>query len=301
MLLKRTLGIAVATVAVLGCAHPVSATRPAVKPGVTQQAAAKCSVRTTAADAAATARPGDVVCLTDARKASRLKITKGGTAEKPVVYDGGGTTEVGGIDIDADHVVVQGYVMNQPSAPGVRMTGNNNTLQNNKISKPKGGDGDGIRFFGDHLKILHNTISQTDNSTGAHADCMQTYQSDTPPSADVTIDGNRCEKIDNMCIMAEGPNDGEGDGQGHSAHWTFTNNFCETLDASQNVMVEDIQYLTINGNEFTGNTDHAIGLDIGSTYAHVGDNKVDPAIRCYVGASKDSMKGYEGPKPQCAP
>jgi hypothetical protein len=301
MLLKRTLGIAVAAVAVLGCSHPASATRPLAKPGVSQQAAAKCSVRTTAAGAATKARPGDVVCLTDARKAKRLKITKGGTAEKPVVYDGGGTTEVGGIDVDANFVVVQGYVMNQPSAPGVRMTGNNNTLQNNKITKPKGGDGDGIRFFGDHLKILHNTVSQTDNSTGAHADCMQTYQSDTPSSSDVTIDGNRCEKIDNMCIMAEGPNDGEGDGDGHSDHWTFSNNYCETLDASQNVMVEDIQYLTVNGNEFTGNTDHAIGLDIGSTYAHIGENKVDPSIRCYVGASKDSMKGYEGPKPECGP
>lgn len=311
MFLTRALGLAVAAVAVLGCSHaaaatqPAAATHPAVaKPsvgsvataGVQPMTAPKCTATTAEA-----AKAGDVVCLAGTNKASRLKITKGGTADKPITYSGDGTTEVGGITIEANYVIVQGYKMTQPEAPGIEMTGNNITLQNNTVTKPKGGDGDGLRFFGNNLKILHNTISQTDNSTGAHADCMQTFQSDSPSSEHVTIDSNRCENIDNMCVMAEGPNDGEGDGQGVTQDWTFTNNFCQTQDASQDLMFEDVQHLTINGNEFSGGVDHAIGLDIGSTYAHVGENKVDPKIQCYVGISDDSREGYQGPEPECQP
>jgi len=36
------------------------------------------------------------------------------------------------------------------------------------------GNGDGIRFFGTNLKILHNTVSDVKNLNGAHADCLQT-------------------------------------------------------------------------------------------------------------------------------
>jgi hypothetical protein len=293
----------VAAVAVLGCSHAAAANQPAAPAvkqlstaGVQPMAAPKCTATTAEA-----AKPGDVVCFSAPNKASRLKITKGGTPDKPITYSGNGTTEVGGITIEADNVIVQGYKMTEPQAPGIEMTGNNITLQNNTVTKPKGDDGDGLRFFGNNLKILHNTISETDNSTGAHADCMQTFQSDSPSSEHVTIDGNRCEKIDNMCVMAEGPNDGEGDGQGVTQDWTFTNNFCQTQDASQDLMFEDVQHITIKGNEFSGSVDHAIGLDIGSTYAQVGDNKVDPKIQCYVGISDDSREGYQGPEPECEP
>ncbi|GAA1976559.1 hypothetical protein [Amycolatopsis minnesotensis] len=227
--------------------------------------------------------------------ASRLKISKGGTADKPAVYDGQGK-EVGGIDIDADNVVVQNYKMTKPKAPGIELRGNNITIKDNTITSPTGGDGDGIRFFGNDLKILHNTVSRTSNKNG-HADCMQTFASDTPSSTGVLIDGNRCEKIDNMCLMAEGPNDGEGDGKGHSGNFTITNNFCETLKASQTLMFEDIQHATITGNEFAASPDHAIGLAIGSTYAKVKDNKVSPDIGYEVGIDKSSKKGYEGPEP----
>src|ERR1700754_287742 len=63
----------------------------------------------------ASARPGDIVCL-DVAKTKRLKITKGGTADKPITYSGAGQ-EVGGIDVDADNVIVDGYTMTKPSAP----------------------------------------------------------------------------------------------------------------------------------------------------------------------------------------
>jgi hypothetical protein len=231
--------------------------------------------------------------------AERVQITESGTAEEPKTYDGEGKT-VGGIDIEADYVIVQNYVMEGPEAPGVSIEGNNVTLQNVTIKDPTGGDGDGLRFFGDDIKILNNKISGTSNENG-HADCMQTFSSDSPPSNNVLIEGNRCEKIDNMCLMAEGPNDGEGDGEGHSTKFTLKNNYCETLEAGQQIMIEDIQDAVIADNEFVGSTDRAIGLAINSTGAHVSGSKLDPAIECEVGIDDSSREGYEGPEPECEP
>ncbi len=237
-----------------------------------------------------------MVCVADLRADRRLTITRGGTPDQPITYAGNGSA-VGGITIAADNVIVDGYVVDRPAAPGISMTGDNITVRNNRVSDPRGGDGDGLRFFGTHLKILHNTISGTSNRHG-HADCMQTFASDTPPSQHVLIEGNRCERIDNMCLMAEGPNDGEGDGRGHTSDFTIRNNFCETLVAAQNLMFEDVQDCVIEGNEFAGDPVKAIGLAIGSTGAHVGDDNVmGPRIRYLVGIDDSSRRGYVGPKP----
>ncbi|HZE40071.1 MAG TPA: right-handed parallel beta-helix repeat-containing protein [Stackebrandtia sp.] len=229
----------------------------------------------------------------------RLVITEGGTPDHPKVFHGNGE-HVDGITVEADNVVVDGYVADHPEAPGVEITGSNITVQNVTISEPHGGDGDGIRFFGDHLKILDNTVDKTSNDNG-HADCMQTFADDTPASHDVLIEGNHCKQIDNMCVMAEGPNDGEGDGNGHTYNVTIRKNFCETLEASQNLMFEDVQNATISDNQFTGNTDHAIGLAIGSTGARVSGNTLDDGIECEVGIDESSREGYQGPEPECEP
>jgi len=264
-------------------------------PGTGDPGTPACTVRVAKASDVNSAKPGDVVCFESSMKKARLKITKGGTADKPITYSGEGAT-VDGIDVETSYVVVQNFKMTGPQAPGIWAEGNNITLQNNTITKPVDGDGDGMRFFGNNIKILHNTVSGTSNQYG-HADCMQTYASDTPASQNVLIEGNRCEKIDNMCLMAEGPNDGEGDGQGNTDHFTIRNNYCETLKAGQALMIEDIQYCTITGNEFVGSIDKAIGLAINSTNATVSGNKVDSRIGYEVGIDSSSKKGYKGPEP----
>lgn len=231
--------------------------------------------------------------------AARLVITEGGTAEHPAVHHGGGRT-VGGITVEADHVVVEGYRVDRPEAPGIEITGRDITVRDNTVSRPHGGDGDGLRFFGDDLKIQRNTISGTSNRYG-HADCMQTFADDTPPSRRVLIEGNRCEDIDNMCLMAEGPNDGEGDGHGVTSDFTVRDNYCATLKGSQALMFEDVRNAVITGNTFPAGPDHAIGLAIGSTGAHVGGNEVSPRIGYEVGIDASSRPGYEGPEPGGAP
>jgi len=250
------------------------------------------------------ATPG-AVATHNAAAPQRLEITKGGSAGRPMIYFGGGRP-VGGIDIDADYVIVDGYTMNRPEAPGIEIHGNNVVVMNNVVTAPQGDDGDGLRFFGNNLEILHNTISRTDNSTGAHADCMQTFATDEDDVASrhVLIDGNRCEHVDNMCLMAEGPNSeaGDGSGVGVSDDWIFSNNYCQTLQASQTLMVDDVQHLTVIGNTWAAGPDHAVGLQNHTTDAHILGNHLDRgAIRCEVGIDDSSRKGYVGPAPRCEP
>ncbi|WIX75746.1 hypothetical protein QRX50_30210 [Amycolatopsis carbonis] len=66
-------------------------------------------------------------------------------------------------------------------------------------------------------------------------------------------------------------------------------------------MFEDVQGVTITGNTFAAGPDHAIGLAIGSTGAHVEGNHVDPSSHCEVGIDKSSREGCVGPEPACAP
>ncbi len=254
-----------------------------------------CGLRVTSQEQPRQARPGDVVCFAAGPARSRVTIDKGGTPDKPITYDGTGV-DADGVTIEADNVIVVNFTLNRPQAPGIEATGNNITLRDNRITTPVNGDGDGIRFFGNGIKILGNTVRGTSNRYG-HADCMQTFASDTPPSQDILIEGNRCEKVDNMGLMAEGPNDGEGDGKGHSHHFTIRNNYFETLRGSQALMFEDIQFATITGNEFAASPTKAIGLAIHSTDARVGGNKVSPGIRYEVGIDESSRKGYQGPEP----
>jgi hypothetical protein len=131
---------------------------------------------------------------------------------------------------------------------------------------------------------------------------MQTFTSGQPSSENVLIDGNRCENIANQCLMAEGPGDvGDGGGgDGTSAHWTWSNNICD-FGASQGLMIEAVQNVTIRNNLFNGNGDKAIGLDIGSTGAQVSANIVGTGIGHEIGMDDKSRQGYQGPQPGGGP
>jgi hypothetical protein len=102
-----------------------------------------------------------------------------------------------------------------------------------------------------------------------------------------------------QCLMAEGPmlpNEGI-TGPGHSANWTFSNNYCDD-GANQALMIKNIKNLTISNNDFEGTNHKAIALAGGSTGAHVNGNKVNPRIgELITFDDNQESAGYVGPRP----
>lgn len=270
---------------------------PAGTAGILPITSPQCTVNATKAAQVNSAKPGDTICFKgNVLAGTRLTVTRSGTASSPITVTGEGNTAVKGIRVNASNVVVQGFTVIGAAAPGVQLKGNNLTLQSTKIDHPTGGDYDGIRFFGDNIKILHNHIVNITNTRGAHADCMQTYATTTPTSHNVLISGNRCEKIDNQCLIAQGPHSkaGDGSGKGESSGLTFTNNYCDA-HASQAVHIDDFQNVTMMNNDIQGRVRKAFNLINNSTGATVGCNKIGPRVGTEVIIDRSSKSGYQGP------
>jgi hypothetical protein len=296
--------VALGWVAVAGLPFAVQST-----PGVRTPPPVRCTVDA-APDALPPVKPGDVVCVSGTSK-EELAITTGGTVDRPVIYSGGGTTTVGRIDVEASNVVVQGFVSSHASSMGAKLHGNNIVFQDNVVEHPvfKGDDTDGVRFFGNGITIVHNTISDISEGShctndgcgdGPHPDCFQSFVSDEyPTSSDILIEGNRCEKAAAQCLMAEGPQlpDDDVDLPGRSANWVFRNNYCDD-GANQALMIKDIENLSVVGNDFQGTNHKAIALAAGSTGARVSGNRVNPRIGKLITFDDDTVaEGYRGPKP----
>ncbi|GHE04893.1 hypothetical protein [Streptomyces alanosinicus] len=86
------------------------------------------------------------------------------------------------------------------------------------------------------------------------------------------------------------------DGHGRTYDFVIRDNYCDTRKASQALMFEDVQHLTIVGNTFAAPTDHAIGLAIHSTGAHVCHNRTNPRVRYEVGI--DAFSRPRLPRPE---
>ena len=286
-----------------------AASDPGKDAGVRPLTAPKC---TTTADVASppTANPADATCP-PGQPADRLIRAAGGTAEDPVTYFGAGSAAPAGIDVTTDNVVVEGFTLTDAHSMGARLQGNNITFQDNTITHPvnAGDDTDGMRFFGDGISIVHNSISDVSDGShcddngcgnGPHPDCMQTWYSTTyPTSSNITIEGNRCENIASQCLIAEGPHlPTEGiNGEGASTGWTFYDNYCNSA-AAQAVQLKNITNVTVADNDFDGRNNKAIALANGSTGAHVGGNTLGPKIEKLITFDDgDEAPGYVGPTP----
>lgn len=245
-------------------------------------------------------QPGDMICYSG-ELGNPLKIIVGGTPEAPIVYAGGGDTEVPGIHVEADNVVVQGFVSDGADSTGIWVSGSGVTIQDNTITQVRwtGEDLDGIRFFGDGSRILRNTVTDlegTDDIGDSHVDCMQTYATSRPGSSDVVIQGNRCEGIRAQCLMAEGPDVEGGSGESVSRGWLFDGNYCDSYAKAQSVALVDIQDVTISNNEMVGKGNKAFALGKDSTGTVVRDNRIGSGYGREVGFDDPSARdGYRGP------
>lgn len=313
LLVLTGLGLVVA-----GCGAPAPVIRPPTAPnpvagtapdgrGAIRPLAAPTGCRETVSDSTAlsttviNAQPGDVICVQGSIPDTRLVIKTSGTAQAPIKILGDGQSSVHGITVNADYIDISGINALNPDAPGISLSGHNITLENSTSISPRGDDGDALRFWGTNITIRHNTFRDTKNLNGAHADCMQTFAGDpynSPASQHVLIDSNRCEDIDNTCMIMEGPHSlsGDGSGVGATTDITFTNNYCQN-HAAEALQIDDVQNLTITNNDIAGTNDHAFALQNFSTGARVSGNTLSPTIKFEVGMDASSAPGYQGPPP----
>jgi hypothetical protein len=268
---------------------------------------ANCTVRASGASLPAV-KPGDTVCFSGNLPA-RLNIKQGGTAAAPVTYSGQGAAVVPGITARGDNIILEGFVSKGADDNGIYVSGKNITVQDNDISSVNIGtdDVDAMRFFGDNITIQHNyshDIWANASKGGApHTDCMQTYTSDSESaSSNIKILSNKCASAQfHQCLMAEGPHDDDGDGQGNgvgqSANWTIAGNYFECHAPAQTVALQDIQNVTFSKNDFAGTGSKAIALQKRATGATVtADNIKGPGYKELVGIDDESARqGFKGP------
>jgi Right handed beta helix region len=292
-----------------GSGANLMAPEPSGGPGMGQaEAQTGCTARAGDPDGmrrvVTSASPGDRICLTGDMGSTRLNVERSGTADRPITILGGGNATTAGITVEANHIVIDGVIAREPRAPGMSLKGNNLTIKNSASLSPREGDGDGIRFWGNDIKILHNTIRDTRGTDERHADCMQTYATDEdhPASQNVLIDSNRCEMIDNICMIAEGPDSeaGDGSGDGRSTNFVFSNNHCDN-GAGQALFVDDVSNIQVINNNIVGKVNKAFAFQNKSTGVTVQGNRIAPGIRYEVAIDDSSRPGYQGPKPGGTP
>ena len=248
-------------------------------------------------------QPGDVICFSGELD-EPLEITVSGTTDAPIVYSGGGSATVPGIDVSADNVVVQGFISSGAESTGIRASGENVTVQDNKITQVKL-----RRRRRRRDPVLRRTAPRSCATTvlrprgepqieDSHVDCMQTFATSGPGSENVVIQGNRCEDIRAQCLMAEGPNDEGGSGEGVSAQLALRGQLLRreregAVGRARGHPERDDPRAT----RWSARATKAFALGKGSTGIVVQDNEIGPDYNREVGFDDPSaQEGYNGPE-----
>ena len=251
------------------------------------------------------AAPGDKVCITGDLSGWRLRVLYSGTEQAPVQVVGDGETRVGGIEIEALNVVVDGFTVLNAASPEISIKGNNVTLRNTVARNPIRPGSDNVQLAGANITLSHNTLGEGSGDggnashNGAKANCVDVFTDDNDATAanHVRIDGNRCENTAINCLRVVGdqPDDDadNAEDKGHTADIAFTNNVCQTRgDAA--VFADNAQNVTVTGNEVT-TADHAWTFRNHSTGAKISGNTLAPGTRYQLAMDESSRDGYEGP------
>lgn len=184
-----------------------------------------------------------------------------------------------GISCMCSDTVIDSNVVDGTDGTGIRVEGDRITVAHNQVSgsvRRAASDADGMRFFGTGIRISDHTVRDISAkgypADGApHTDCFQTYDSDAPPTYRVVISGNRCQQVDEQCLIATGERGNPGVPDGMRAI-VFENNVCD-VGGSQAIDVEDYPHVEIRGNTISGpNLYRGIHLYSGSVDSAVLDN-----------------------------
>lgn len=238
--------------------------------------------------------PGDRICITGDLGNFRMKVSYSGTEQAPIQIVGNGQTTLRGIDVSGSNVLVDGFTVLNGKSPEISLRGTNVTLQNTVARGSSAPGGDNLYFFGDNIKIVHNTLGDNANDPAVGPNCMETFAADagSQPSHNVLIEANRCENTASNCLAAYGPHAPGGTGQGETTGITFNNNYCKVNGAAA-VSLVDVQNATITGNTVE-DPNHAWSLRNNSTGAKIADNTLTGA-KYETGMDGTSKLGYQGP------
>lgn len=139
------------------------------------------------------ARPGSRVCLSgNGLSQAELKITVSGTQDEPIVVSGEGVV-LRGLDVQADHVVVEGLTFVDGS--GLTLQGAGHVVRDNVLrgaaldgilcepctdavierNTVDGTDGTGIRVQGDRITVRDNTVTGSVKKAATDADGIRFF------------------------------------------------------------------------------------------------------------------------------
>jgi parallel beta helix pectate lyase-like protein len=184
-----------------------------------------------------------------------------------------------GINCTCTDSTIEANVVDGTDGTGIWVSGERITVRRNMVSgsvRREAADADGVRFFGNGIRITENTvhdISTTGYPAGQapHPDCFQTYTTNAPPTYDVRISDNRCERVDEQCLIATGRYGDPGVPAGQRSV-TFTGNFCD-VGGAQAVGLRGYPHVDIGHNTIAGpNLYRGVVLSGGSVDGAVVDN-----------------------------
>jgi len=157
-------------------------------------------------------------------------------AQKNTVHD----TQRGGIICaSCTDSIIESNTVRQAATTGISISGQRITVRENLVSETvAGGDGDadGVRFFGNGLRIISNSIQDIsaghDFASGSpvapHQDCFQTFDTGHSATFDVGIVGNSCKNVAENCLIATGDESGNSEAPAGALSITFIGNDCAT-------------------------------------------------------------------------
>ncbi|MFZ2117208.1 MAG: right-handed parallel beta-helix repeat-containing protein [Pseudonocardiaceae bacterium] len=196
-------------------------------------------------------------------------------AQKNIVRD----TQRGGIICaTCTDSTIESNTVTHAATTGISVSGQRITVRENRVSGTvAGGDGDadGVRFFGNGLRIISNSIqdiSAGGSAVAPHPDCFQTFDTGHSATFDVAIVGNDCQNVAENCLIATGDESGNSEAPAGSQSITFIGNDCET-NGDQAVNLRRWPHVDVRKNQLSGpNLKRGVLITNSSTRCTVKDN-----------------------------
>lgn len=195
---------------------------------------------------------------------------------------------------------IESNTVTRAATAGISLTGQRITVRENLVRETMtGGDGDadGIRFFGDGLRIVSNSIKNISGSgspAASHPDCFSTSDTGHPPTFDVQIVGNACQAVTRNCLIATGDESGNNEAPAASPSITFIGNDCVT-NGDQAVDLRRWPNVDVRKNQLSGpNLKRGVLITNGSTRATVKDNTTASGVPA-VEIDDSSRPGFNSP------